>query len=311
MLEELTKMTHLKRCNDYPSSECVKCYVSPTGPTGDKGATGATGDRGPKGVTGNRGAKGVTGCTGPKGVTGDRGVTGPTGDKGPKGATGDTGVTGVTGYQGAKGVMGERGAKGVTGASGDKGVTGATGDKGAKGVTGDTGDVGPAGKVGKFIQIYDSTYKNILTPQDRFINLSNEGIISTFTNGGFELRSRSVKNDTLRIKNIGLYYISLSFNIHYAIASSGNRSSTTKMFFKLLNDSLKELAFIAHTESLCYPHVLDFPFSRTLYINLIVNAFKRNYGLLLELNQFNFNNTEDDQIIVDNIILSANEVLTS
>lgn len=266
-------MTPLKRWNFQPlPSYHIKYCTGPTGPPGSTGPTGPTGSTGPIGPTGATGSIGPTGDTGPIGPAGDTGPIGPTGDTGPIGPSGHTGPTGETGI---------------------------------------TGPAGPAGDAGNFIQLYDFSYQNILTPDNDFANLSNEGINPTFTSGGFSLSTRNAENDTLHFDHAGLYQLSLCFNIHFESPPPFDEAVPYRISFKIVDNNSSDLLRLVYCgANPSQPHYLNTQ-EMTLSANLTIYVPDPDYGISLQLDSFNFTHTKDDKLIIDKLILVAKEIITN
>ncbi len=107
------------------------------------------------------------------GIAGD---VGPQGVQGVKGDKGDIGPVGPQGAAGAQGLKGDKGDQGIQGIQGLQGVQGLKGDKGDTGAPGATGAQGLAGTSINFTHIL-GTCRNRY-----FDSLSNQPIVSGYSN---------------------------------------------------------------------------------------------------------------------------------
>lgn len=88
-----------------------------------------------------------------------------------------------------------------------------------QGPPGPQGPIGPEGPAGpqSWVQLYDRNYTNELT-SNSYINLSNEGINSNYTTGGYTLAStHSVTNDTLIFPEPGHYLVQIHLRASFLL----------------------------------------------------------------------------------------------
>lgn len=83
--------------------------------------------------------------------------------------------------------------------------------RGATGPTGPTGPLAPQ----SWVQLYDRNYTNELTANGQFLNLSNEGINSNFTTGGYTLFSTTTTNSIMEFPSPGHYLVQINMKTSF------------------------------------------------------------------------------------------------
>lgn len=253
-------------------------------------------------------------CIGPSGPQGIQGPMGPKGDQGVIGPAGPQGIQGSLGPQGIQGPMGLKGNTGPAGPQGIQGSLGPQGIQGPMGPKGDTGDTGPEGPQGvpgplapqSFVQLYDRNYANEISANDTALNLSNSGINSVYSTGDYTLLTGTVKNDTLKLPESGLYHIDVSLVASFLYASPAPEFGLSyQIIFTVLDDSDSTIT------SLVYEGIVPKDAETTIAEVLLSRSFlfysgSANPSLRIVLSNFSkYDYAYENKLTVQSLILTV------
>ena len=203
-----------------------------------------------------------------------------------------------------------------TGPTGSDGPTGPTGPKGPKGPPGCHGIQGPQGPPGEsaknikdvWIQLYDRNYINQVTSDDTYLNLSNEGINTLYSTGGFLLKSINETNDTLVLKYKGYWNISISFKYSFLYNTDspptfGN--TFTPIFELIVNNDV----FYTFSNTDIISNNQNTIFDKTVSSTILLHTLVKKPILQIRFNTgFDFNNASEKTLSVYDIVLDIHKV---
>ncbi len=160
----------------------------------------------------------------------------------------------------------------------------------------------PAGPA-QWVQLFDRNYTNELTSSAP-LNLSNEGIKSDFTTGGFALSTNTVTNDTLTFPDTGHYFVTIQLRASFLLPLSPPPvGSTYQILFSILdanNSTLNNLVFNG-----IIPNDPNAVLDETLSTSFVIYDAAAPPQLKIVLSNFDFSLAFDNQLSVFDIIVVA------
>ena len=165
---------------------------------------------------------------------------------------------------------------------------------------GPQGPQGPAAPQ-SFVQLFDRNYTNELTANGP-LNLSNEGISSIHTTGGYSLSSTTVTNDTLHFPGAGLYHIKISLRASFLLPQVPSTAGLTyQILLNVLNESnysINNLVFNG-----IFPNDPNAILDNQLMIQFLYDSANSAPNLKIVLSNFNFSNAFEGKLSIFDIII--------
>lgn len=163
-------------------------------------------------------------------------------------------------------------------------------------------------KNNNFIQLYDRSYTNVIRENDKFMNLSDEGINPDYRCGDYYLSKYKTKNDTLIIPKEGLYQIDFSFVTCFKFNEETVKTSRGDSFgldFSLIETTGKVMERFLDTGVV--PNQAEVPIIGKYSRNFMYKVPK-NTGFRLKLNQFDFNAADMGSLYVFSIVFIVRKI---
>ena len=181
-----------------------------------------------------------------------------------------------------------------------------SGEDGSDGAVGPEGPPGPAGPQ-SWVQLYDRNYTNELTASGDYLNLSNEGVNSNYTTGGYLLTSTHMTtNDTLVFPEPGTYLVQINMKTSflYNNAPAPTAGNSYQILFNILDANDGTLGSMVYEGMI--PNDYDTSLAETtMTSSLVVSDTVSAPAIKIALANFDFNLAFENKLSVFSIVIQV------